>query len=317
MNKEVRDLAKQLKLRGFQIKQTGAGHVQVLRNGSVVYGLPSSPSDHRWRMNAITDMKRLGLILKDPIKETRKKTNGKTGVSPPPAVGPLLERKEVIAVVESGLTASEKQRATVLFHEVADAYGLKPRTGRATGHGCVPVLAYVLWAYEAATDIPIPSFHYANRDLSDRVEAGRLCANRAADWVANVAVGTGVSKVGRDGLYYCELAWAWHVDNDLVFPDGRTLRLYGQKIEVIHPEPDPETTVDWFGGPTTVTTTATPIATTYTGSLSTGMFFTKNEDPNANPVPLSYRLLAALVEQGSDVDTAMLLAMEAKALEAD
>jgi hypothetical protein len=61
MNKEVRQLVRQLVvIPGVTVKHSG-GHLKVMRDEKFVVTLPSTPSDHRWRDNAIRELKRQGL----------------------------------------------------------------------------------------------------------------------------------------------------------------------------------------------------------------------------------------------------------------
>jgi hypothetical protein len=238
LDKQVRQLSRYLRRQGFDIRHTGTGHLAVLDDGRKVFTLPSTPSDRRWYKNAVAELKALGLWERRDVKK------GAGGISPPPAMGPLLERKEdPVPTILTGATGREfyvldsdtKAKAVSLAGSIADQYGLVPRKGRVTGHGTVPILAQVLEAYETATGDLMPTFDYTERDTQDRVEMGRLCANRVMDIAAMRSVGDHIGRISYEDLVYAEAAWAWFDAMDYVFPDGREVEKYGNGIRVSHP----------------------------------------------------------------------------------
>lgn len=81
--KEARDLADKLRERGLKVNGD-SGHHKVYRDGVLVYSFPTTPSDTRWRVNAIKDMLRLGIIEDDPYK----RRNGPAASSKPKSAKP-------------------------------------------------------------------------------------------------------------------------------------------------------------------------------------------------------------------------------------
>ncbi len=70
--KEVDELVRDIKATGeFDVQSVGAHHKVVDSAGNLVYVLPRSPSDRRWRDNAIRGLVKEGVFEHDP-----KKTNG-------------------------------------------------------------------------------------------------------------------------------------------------------------------------------------------------------------------------------------------------
>ena len=66
MNKEVRELVADLIRQGWDVKPTKSGHFRAYSpDGKTIVTLPGTPSDHRWRQNAIRDLRRGGY---DPDK---------------------------------------------------------------------------------------------------------------------------------------------------------------------------------------------------------------------------------------------------------
>ncbi len=66
--KEVKRLVSDLRELGLQVETNGGGHLRVLKDGQIVPGLviAASPSDRRWYMNVVRDLKRSGVVDRDP-----------------------------------------------------------------------------------------------------------------------------------------------------------------------------------------------------------------------------------------------------------
>jgi hypothetical protein len=56
--KEARQLKAQLESEGFLVLYTGSGHYEVRAEGRKVTTFTSTPSDHRWKCNALAHVKR-------------------------------------------------------------------------------------------------------------------------------------------------------------------------------------------------------------------------------------------------------------------
>ena len=329
MNKEVSVLIDHLRGLGYAV-DAGRSHVGILKGGKKIYSLPKTPSDRRWYQNAITDLKKMGVLSIDPKKAGQKKrvaVDRYTGGESPPPVSTFptitpIRKVDAMNARASSLVLSIQmiERANSLFAKIAEDYGLRVREGRKTAHGSVPVLAQVLEAFENHFEgaAPIPSFHYSSRNMEDRIEMGRLCANRAADLCANVHPGTTISGICFDGIGYCESAWDWHRERKLVFPDGRQVKMMGQglsvKLVLSSVEVDDsfakamkDSATEWL------TDIAPPIPlvsndpTEVEHSLANGMIMFGQ--------PLSYEILANLVEGGMKKSKAIELAMKVAALE--
>lgn len=62
MNKEVRQLVAQLdRIPDVAVQTAGSGHLVVTKGGAFVTTLPSTPSDVRWRDNALASLRRAGI----------------------------------------------------------------------------------------------------------------------------------------------------------------------------------------------------------------------------------------------------------------
>lgn len=62
MKKEVKELVEEAQRQGWRVEIAGSGHIKLFppdRSLSPVV-LASTPSDHRWRDNAISQMRRRG-----------------------------------------------------------------------------------------------------------------------------------------------------------------------------------------------------------------------------------------------------------------
>jgi len=70
VDKEVRKLLDEIQqVPGIRIKQ-GSKHVRVFLNDLPVTTLPQSPSDYRWRANAVAELRRAGILTR-PQKESK------------------------------------------------------------------------------------------------------------------------------------------------------------------------------------------------------------------------------------------------------
>lgn len=63
MNKELREIVKQLEAKGYSVRQEGGGHL-IVRNaeGNRVWALPSTPGRGRWKQNLLHDLRRKGIL---------------------------------------------------------------------------------------------------------------------------------------------------------------------------------------------------------------------------------------------------------------
>jgi hypothetical protein len=55
---DARQLKKQLEQEGFTVRETGSGHYEVRYEGRRVTTFPQTPSDCRWRLNTLGNIKR-------------------------------------------------------------------------------------------------------------------------------------------------------------------------------------------------------------------------------------------------------------------
>ena len=61
MRKEVRELAEEAERQGWRRKELASGHVQLLGpDGATIVTIPGSPSDRRWRANAVARLRKGG-----------------------------------------------------------------------------------------------------------------------------------------------------------------------------------------------------------------------------------------------------------------
>lgn len=87
MDKEVRKLVTQLqRIPDVGVEQGGSGHLLVSKGGAFVTTLPSTPSDHRWKDNALAQLRRVGIT---PGSRPRKRQAG------PPKVKQMDVRAEL------------------------------------------------------------------------------------------------------------------------------------------------------------------------------------------------------------------------------
>lgn len=56
--KELTDFLKLLQESGFEVSETRTNHYNVKFNGKRIATIPGSPSDRRWRKNALSDINR-------------------------------------------------------------------------------------------------------------------------------------------------------------------------------------------------------------------------------------------------------------------
>lgn len=63
MNKEVREIVKQIQAKGYTVEPSKGGHL-IVRNadGNRVFALPSTPGRGRWKQNLITELRRKGIL---------------------------------------------------------------------------------------------------------------------------------------------------------------------------------------------------------------------------------------------------------------
>ncbi len=314
MNKDVQQLARHIRQRGYRLKH-GGSHLNILSaEGNVLFAIPKTPSDHRWYRNAVTDLVRLGVLDGDPKKEGQRKRAATSrnggGVSPPPALGPLTERNGMAATATKrahhDLTTKEIDRASVTLQRIAIHYGLTPRKSRTVAHGAQPILAAVIEAYAREAGKEIPAFNYKVYDTTDVAEMARLCADRVGG-VAIFKAGHSVSLVTVESVEFAEKALAWFENNrDWKFPDGYTLEVNYRGVTFTRPEPPaPDEVIDVEGS-----TYVLADVPDYQAEVTAALQRSTPQQP-----PLSFRTLAALVGNGMDQAEAMQLAMEVARLE--
>jgi len=62
MNKDVKQLVRSIDhIEGLEVRTSGAGHLAVYRNDKYVLTLPATPSDPRWRANALASLRQAGI----------------------------------------------------------------------------------------------------------------------------------------------------------------------------------------------------------------------------------------------------------------
>src|SRR3954467_13118169 len=78
--KQVKQLISDLRELGFEVAMNGGTHWQVVKDGTPAgLVIPSTPSDSRWYLNTVRDMKRAGLVDRDPRELVREKKRTKRG----------------------------------------------------------------------------------------------------------------------------------------------------------------------------------------------------------------------------------------------
>lgn len=98
MNKEVRQLVTSLeRIPDVEVAQGGSGHLVVTKGGAFVVTLPSTPSDHRWKENALAQLRRAGIT---PGVRPRKRQAG------PPKVRQMDVRAELQPIREKRQVAA-------------------------------------------------------------------------------------------------------------------------------------------------------------------------------------------------------------------
>jgi predicted RNA binding protein YcfA (HicA-like mRNA interferase family) len=63
MNKDMKEIVRQLRKQGWDVSPTRNGHFRARSPNGSVYTLPHSPSDRRSVKNARSDLRRLGAEL--------------------------------------------------------------------------------------------------------------------------------------------------------------------------------------------------------------------------------------------------------------
>lgn len=66
MDREVRELVESLERQGWRVEQGGRHLKAFSPDGKTIVSLPLTPSDHRWRANALRYLRRGGY---DPSKK--------------------------------------------------------------------------------------------------------------------------------------------------------------------------------------------------------------------------------------------------------
>lgn len=61
--KDTREFVAALEAVGYEIRHAKSGHLKVYLDGVLVFTLPNSGSDVRWRRNKISEMRGRGLPL--------------------------------------------------------------------------------------------------------------------------------------------------------------------------------------------------------------------------------------------------------------
>ena len=66
--KDTREFVAALEAVGYEIRRAKTQHLKVYLDGVLVFTLPSTGSDFRWRRNKIAEMRRRGLPLPERTK---------------------------------------------------------------------------------------------------------------------------------------------------------------------------------------------------------------------------------------------------------
>lgn len=239
MNKEVREFITRLrKIPGVSVSTRGR-HPKVYLDGSLVSTLPSSPSDIRWRLNSITELRQKGIDVKG-FKEEKRLANGQT---PPPL--PIISKEA--SMPEAKATPSTAENAAKMANKVVkaieDHYAIPTRKGRVIGHGASTRLTQILFAHEQDTGNRVPNRDYKKHyDVNDRKAMAKLAAERVTA-VASEARGAkrssnnsgDLTKKTVEIVVYANKAWKWFVDRSYELPEGTTVDELSVAVE------DPET----------------------------------------------------------------------------
>lgn len=63
MQKEVREIAREIRERGFIVDDSGKGYPKVkTADGKVIATLPKTPGRGRWKQNLLAELKRKGVL---------------------------------------------------------------------------------------------------------------------------------------------------------------------------------------------------------------------------------------------------------------
>lgn len=220
MKKDVKQFIQRVKAVGVEVKPQANGHWRMLYQGSFVGTLPATPGDGRWRENAITAMRLLGVDLIELEKTRRTKKKDAGGQSPPPL--PVIRKVRPMAnvvTVEGDLKQRLLEIAEMIHAEITEHYGLKPRKGRLTSHGFAPKLHKVVYAYHQTSGKPVPHLNYSRLyDTADMDEMARLLAGKISDIASGVLAGEDqtITTISKEQLTYARAAWAWF---KYTFPD--------------------------------------------------------------------------------------------------
>lgn len=134
MNSEVRELVEYAGSFSDAVAIHENGHVKVVK-GKLMVILPATPSDHRWRKNAITSLRKNGLIDRDPRAKT-------------PSIS--AEARERARETIQARTLERRRRLDTLHikgkHTLTSVGVWKlPRRGTNGGNGSVAEAARVAW----------------------------------------------------------------------------------------------------------------------------------------------------------------------------
>lgn len=111
MNKEVRKLVQSLTpIPGVEVTETGSGHLMVTRDGAFVTTLPSTPSDVRWRENALAQLRRAGIT---------------PGVRPPKSVPPPVRTVDLRAELKPIRDAKQIAQFAKFAQQLGEIRGLR------------------------------------------------------------------------------------------------------------------------------------------------------------------------------------------------
>ena len=112
--KDVEDLVRAIKATGtHNVESNGAHHKVIDGAGHTVYVLPKSPSDRRWRENAVHELVKFGVFESDPKKQKKKHH----------LASPENQAKKIAAVKERAAklaeeTAVVRERMTPLVNKI-------------------------------------------------------------------------------------------------------------------------------------------------------------------------------------------------------